>query len=686
MASKDDNKKIPKNIKKTEATESFLGSDNANDLIVRKLDSTQAHSYQSKVRFDGATEFTSNKYSDRIFKDRIAACREAYDHSGIIGNAIDLMVDFSIEDFTIFHENKPIQRFYQKWAEKINLWKIAELILKSYFRDGTVPILSYRGRIKKGEFVKLQKAVAAVSNGKDLFVDKTIDNKVIPYNYSILDILKINKYGSELLGNVHYEYTIAGDDVGFLKSGKDAASIEKMRKVLGINTYDHLINTGRLVLPNDRLTMISYKKDQYRRWANPMFWRVIDDIKFKRLLRDMDISVAENVINTITIFALGDTANGFPPTPGMLTKFRQLLQSAPTKSKNLVWNDLVSIKAEYPPVEKILGDKKYKQVDADIRSGIGISEIILGGPGGTNFSNSFLSVKTLLERLEGGRAALVAWLFGEINGIAKSMGFKKPAWIKMKQMSLVDEESEKKLLLELVDRNMISYETCIDRFGENFAIELRRMKDEDSLRKRNSKRYPFTITKLGKFGPNIQDPSLLLNGGIIDQETVMKSKETKKLPASQEKNGQKGGRPIKTKSPQKKNQTPRNKPLGQSVSSDNVTISLKEFKTGCEIFDELYKILSRARDRNNNIIGESQVLNTISAVINYFSTPEEVNVASLNKIFQTIAPQKLERCVRDVEKSLIAKFRKKHNRAPNTKERKDLTSSAWAICRKSTGL
>jgi hypothetical protein len=49
------------------------------------------------------------------------------------------------------------------------------------------------------------------------------------------------------------------------------------------------------------------------------------------------------------------------------------------------------------------------------------------------------------------------------------------------------------------------------------------------------------------------------------------------------------------------------------------------------------------------------------------------------------AGAKFERCVRDVTKRRVEQFRKRRGRAPNTKERKELESSAFAICTESVG-
>lgn len=54
------------------------------------------------------------------------------------------------------------------------------------------------------------------------------------------------------------------------------------------------------------------------------------------------------------------------------------------------------------------------------------------------------------------------------------------------------------------------------------------------------------------------------------------------------------------------------------------------------------------------------------------------------EIDKTEAPAKLDRCVADVMKQKVKDFRKRNGRAPNKKERQEMESSAFSICRSQT--
>ena len=101
---------------------------------------------------------------------------------------------------------------------------------------------------------------------------------------------------------------------------------------------------------------------------------------------------------------------------------------------------------------------------------------------GGGFTNNFISLKTLLERLQYGRDQLVRFWEKELEIVRKSMGFRYKAHIQFDQMTLSDEAAEKNLLIQLADRDIISQETLLERFKEIPQIENIRIKRELSKR------------------------------------------------------------------------------------------------------------------------------------------------------------------------------------------------------------
>ncbi len=726
-------------------SEEFLLSTSNADMLSGPVEKTTARNNRDigsqnglgRVDFTGSSTRFDALDEEELMKQRVAACREAYQNSGIVANAIDLMVDFALEGIIINHENRAIQRFMWSWAKRVKLGEVANEILKSYFLDSNTPILTFRGRMTAGEMRQFKsqsilKGHMTKASAAKLFVKDDITKKrVIPYKYAVLDVLKLHIDGGDLFGFPIFEYDLGIDEARVLadpgQTGDEVFS--SLKDALGQNVFDMLVRTGRLRIPADRLDLIHYKKDGYRMWANPFIWRTIDSLKFKKLLQDMDISVAESVINTLTIIAIGDTVNGLPPTPAMFAKMGNLLRTR-SKSQTIIWNDLIKVIAEYPPVEKILGKEKYEQVDIDIRSSLGIAEVILSGTGKGNFSNSFISVKTLVERLETARQILITWLQTQMNIVAKAAGFSKPAIIRLKHMSLSDEEAEKRLLLDLADRGMISYRNIIERFGENFDIEVQRMKEEDQFRRKNETKFPYVLVKTGKFGPSLANgpvPAMSLidaetlddrqtedadlkrkqnEMNLKDQEQAMKErKQAQKLPTQQGSQPNSGGRPSTTKKPQKKTNKPRNRPKGEDNSgkgkSKAIAANIPDINLGEKIFDKLYVSLSNAYVKaqgfkNARSISQKHrenILNSITKIIGEFSCIEDVNKKNVEFLLKATRAKKANSSNLDksmpkiddgVAKSvdkLIKIFKSKNGRLPNKSERRDIVTSTYAFYR-----
>src|SRR5690606_10512365 len=104
------------------------------------------------------------------------------------------------------------------------------------------------------------------------------------------------------------------------------------------------------------------------------------------------------------------------------------------------------------PIENILGEEKYNQVNRDILIGLGVPEVLIGGKGG-NFSNSFIQLKTLIEKLKYVRSRVIEWLETEIAILCKSMDIKILPKIKCPPI-LDDENTTRKLIVGLFDRGI----------------------------------------------------------------------------------------------------------------------------------------------------------------------------------------------------------------------------------------
>jgi len=479
----------------------------------------------------GQGSFAGFKRNTQLAHYKMGLCVQAYKGFGVARNVIDLMANFASEGLTIKHPRKGIEKFYKRWAQHVDLQGRVKDMLRYYYKYGNVFIYTTMGIIDAKAYERMKRAKGKTIRNLKGFkpvqadgtdpqyeervdriekeVEKPIKERQIPWQYTLLNPFQMEIRGSKLFGGSRWIFVIDDMTLGMLNNN----SLTKFRSIDFLDEtkvnlppeFAKLVRQNNAVpgesadarvveLDQARLWTMHYMKDDHEDWADPLLWPVMSDIHYKNKLRQMDISVCNSVINAITIFRLGDWKAGFVPPKEQFDKFAELLRT-PTQAMTMVWNDAISVETSYPPVDKILSMAKYESVDRDILRGLGVPDTLLGGTVGQNFSTGFLGVRTLLERLEEGRNTVMRWINKQLEIIAAIMGHRDIPKVRFGRMSLRDEKAEKQLILNLLDRNIISIEAVLEAFGEDFEIELERLRDEEKIREESgllTKHGPFT--------------------------------------------------------------------------------------------------------------------------------------------------------------------------------------------------
>jgi len=423
---------------------------------------------------------------------KMAMCVEAYKGFGIIKNVIDLMCNFAAEGLKIVHPRPSVQKFYERWAEIVDLEGIVKKILRYYYKYGNLFVYTTMATISDVSRKKMMSTRGGTDDAsfesKVDFVErqkeKPLGEREIPWRYTLMNPFQMDIRGSKFFGESRWVFVLDEDTFNEIKAKQSRnETVVDVLDETDINLPPEFKNLPKeedrvIVLDPSKLWVIQYMKDDHEDWADPMIWPVMNDVLYKRDLRAMDRSVINSTINAITIFKLGSIKDGFVAPPEHYRQFAEMLRT-PTYSHNIIWNDAITMESNYPPIEKILGVEKYKSVDKDILSGMGIPSILVGGGEGGSFSNAFLQVRTLLERLEDGRTEVLKWIQAQLRMIAEVMGHRDIPQVRFGQMSLRDEQAEKKLVIQLLDRNVISAERVHEVFGMETSIELERMKREE---------------------------------------------------------------------------------------------------------------------------------------------------------------------------------------------------------------
>lgn len=397
-------------------------------------------------------------------------CAKAYDNVGLIKQVIDLMGDFASQGIRISHTNKSIERFYRRWWQKVNGAERSERFLNYLYRLGNVVVYKANGKITKADQRDMSKA----------------EKRVIPFRYDFLNPLVVEADGdySDIFGGEKtYKIRISSRTKNAISSKKSDPSFLK-----GVDPkIRKMIMDGAEYIPLDpeRISLYHYKKDDWAVWANPMIHAILDDITMMEKMKLADMSALDGAISNIRLWRLGSLEHKIAPTRAAVDKLRDVLASnVGGGTMDLVWGPELDFKESTSQIYHFLGNEKYGPVLNAVYGGLGVPQTMTGTSSGGGFTNNYLSLKTLIEKLEYGRGLLENFWRLEFESIAEAMGFPSPAELRFDNMILSDEAAEKNLWIQLSDRHIISAETLRERFGESNEIEESRIAKEEKDRKK----------------------------------------------------------------------------------------------------------------------------------------------------------------------------------------------------------
>lgn len=488
----------------------------------------------------------------------IKMCMDAYDKVGIIRNIIDLMGDFGSQGINIVHPNKSVEKFYQQWFKSVNGKERSERFLNNLYKTGNVVLYRSYANVTPG-LEKYMKSLA-----KDIRVEiPNVKEKMIPWRYNFFNPLTIEmKEGKLSLFMGISNYTLSAGT--FLDTFAGGTIPNDVLDSLPVDIKRALINREkRIPLDSERLSVFHYKKDDWQIWANPMIYAILDDIIMLEKMRLADMSALDGAISNIRLWTLGNLEHKILPNKTAINKLRDILASnVGGGTMELVWGPELSFQESSSEVYKFLGSEKYTSVLNSIYAGLGVPPTLTGmATNGGGFTNNFISLKTLLERLQYGRDQLVRFWEKEIELVRQAMGFRYKAYIQFDQMTLSDEAAEKALLIQLADRDIISQETILERFKEIPQIEKIRLQREFEDRQADD-----TPDKAGPFhnaNHKMDLEKIALQGGkVTPQDVGLKTSVPKDMLLPQPKAAPGSGLPNAPKSSNKNGRPPATKDSG----------------------------------------------------------------------------------------------------------------------------
>ena len=667
---------------------------------------------------------------NNIDHQRIAQCILLYKTEGVVQTIVHLLADFTVENIDLVHEDATVHNFFQSWKIKVKLKERLHRFVVDLLQSGNVFIWTKEAKLKSSEKTAMKRGTNAQLVGDELVItvgdadgkqlrDKTVHVEIagdlpikdlndaclahasagkvnevarkvqggtrndpvdpstkkkskkglIPWDYVSLNPLQMEPRGSRF-ANEHYWV--------MLLSARD---MKPLSRFMNYRYYTDISTTkvnlpevfqgklqatkpgspyaAELRLDEGRLAVIQdITKADYEDWATPQIYPAHKEVAFKRLMRMAEISAMESLKHAITLIKLGDVKEGFIPTEEQIERVAAALAGG-SQVHHFIHDDLIEGQILQPDIGKIMDPKKYVQVDKDIYAALGVSESVMTGNG--SFANSFMSIKLLLEKLETIRCKLEDWLRVEIKKIADAMKFRRLPIIKWGLMNLRDENAERKLWLDLYDRGIVSDESMLEQFGTDFNIEAERQKFEKGIKEEENK-------SIRKDDDKFRSPVMVSQGPFKRGAT--------EPPKPKPVGGGKGGRPVKTGTPQKKKRNTKPKGMGAIRQFQEYhDFAATALKTITEVATQLTVDAQKVRDSRS--LTKAQKIN-LERIITYglaalnpetpFSKDLVYDVLkSDNSCFST------EKCQR-----IVALYQNEAENASNKEERFDLMCNAFA--------
>lgn len=409
------------------------------------------------------------------------ACQAAYKRIGIVRNVIDMMADFVVKNIRVVHPTRAWEKLGEEWAKIVNLHDRSERFANLLIRQATVIIKRSTARLPPSSINKIQRGMASTD-----IVPKLLDKPepgVIPWRYTFINPLAVeitdDPLGDPLYWlrvNAHMSKRIFGT----------AANADSQMVALLPPELKTLAQKERLIrLDPEKTRVFHYKKDDWELWGTPFIYSILDDLIAFEKMKLADITALDGAISHIRVWKLGDIKEKLMPTPAAVARLADMLANAGNGgTMDLIWSADLTLEETSTEVHNFLGDTKYKPILENIYSGLGIPPTLTGSSGNSGgFTNNFISLRTLTERLMYVRQILIEFWEHELKLFQLAVGAKKPFHVEFDHMTLTDEAAEKALLIQLADRNIIPLEAVQRRFGEIPEISTLRIRRQQKQRK-----------------------------------------------------------------------------------------------------------------------------------------------------------------------------------------------------------
>jgi hypothetical protein len=323
-----------------------------------------------------------------------AMADQIYNRVGLVKNVIDLMGDFASQGIRLVHPNKRIERFYRNWFEKVKGEERSERFLNHLYRVGNVVINRQTAKISVKVVEDMYKAKASpdfiITNDEPI-----VEKREIPWKYTFIDPRVVDIAGASLasfVGKKNYYITIPASLRKIINAPKNEAE-KSIIDQLPAAIVEAAKSKKPYLLDPEKTLVFHYKKDDWKTWAFPMIYSIMDDISIVEKLKLADLAALDGAISNIRIFKLGSLEHKIAPTQAAASKLSSILQAnVGGGTMDLVWGPDLELIESKTSVHQFLGEGKYTPHLNSIYAGLGIPPTLTGTFGAAGTTNNFISL------------------------------------------------------------------------------------------------------------------------------------------------------------------------------------------------------------------------------------------------------------------------------------------------------
>lgn len=461
------------------------------------------------------------KYTSNIsIRDAIILCQKCYYNFSVFRNTIDLMTEFSCSQIYFTGGNAQSRKFFEAWANRVNLWRLQDEFYREYYRSGNVFLYKLNAIFNKEDMAAITDVLTA---GKE---------KEVPIRYIILNPADIQSIGSASFISPRYVKVLNDFEMQVLTNPKTDEEKDLAKRIQEFGQLQETVKTAQsqtylvFYLDPDRVKAIFYKKQPYEPFGVPMGFPVLQDINWKQELKNIDMAISRTVQQAILLVTMGNDEVGMP-TAKQIGALKNIFMNE-SIGRILVTDYTTQAKFIIPEIDKILDPKKYQIVNEDIKNGL--NNILIGDE---KYASSSTKVEMFLARLNHAREVFLnEFLLPEIKYIGEQLGFKSVPVPRFKQASFRDDPNLSRIYSRLLEIGVLTPEEGIT------ALETGRLPlPEESL---ESQKKLHEYHEEGLYQPVLNNPNL-----VIPQTGEDKLGQQAKAPTAVKTGGTKGmtGRP-----------------------------------------------------------------------------------------------------------------------------------------------